>query len=145
MSGRVGEVDVEALARVRATRRALYAGVEQLRVGRRLGDVGYAVQQAAEGEGYSVVQDFVGHGIGRELHEPPQLPNFGRPGRGQRLRAGMVLAIEPMVNLGDRGVEILGDGWTAVTADRGLSSHFEHTVAITEDGPEILTKVAGSH
>ena len=116
-----------------------------MREGNRLGDVSSAIQCVAEGEGYSVVRDFVGHGIGRSLHEPPQVPNFGPPGRGPRLRVGMVLALEPMVNLGEAGVEILEDGWTATTIDDKLSSHFEHTVAITSHGPEILTRVSGSH
>ena len=117
----------------------MYAGIEQLRPGKRLGDVGAAVQEIAEKEGYGVVRDFVGHGIGRALHEDPQVPNFGVSGRGQALRAGMVLAIEPMINLGTSKVRVLDDGWTAVTADGTRSAHFEHTVAVTEDGPVILT------
>lgn len=141
----VGEIDEEARGLLEATLRSLYAGIDQMREGNRLGDVSSAIQEMAEASGYSVVRDFVGHGIGRSLHEPPQVPNFGPPGRGPRLRAGMVLALEPMVNVGDPAVEVLGDGWTATTADRTLSSHFEHTVAITENGPEILTKVTGSH
>jgi methionyl aminopeptidase len=141
----IGELEPEVLRLQEATRRSLYAGVDQMRPGRRLGDVSHAVQCEIEAGGYSVVKDFVGHGIGRDLHEPPQLPNFGRAGRGPRLRAGMVLAIEPMVNLGEAGVQVLDDGWTAATADRKLSCHYEHTVAITDDGPEILTSVAGSH
>jgi methionyl aminopeptidase len=137
--------DVE-LRRLRdVTREALYAGIEQLRPGNRLGDVSHAVQTAAEAGGYSVVRDFVGHGIGRKLHEPPQLPNFGPAGRGPRLRAGMVVALEPMVNLGRPEVKMAGDGWTALTADGLLSCHFEHTIAITDSGPEILTRVDGSH
>ncbi|MCH6562830.1 MAG: type I methionyl aminopeptidase [Deltaproteobacteria bacterium] len=141
----VGAIDEKARGLLDATRRALYAGIEQMREGNRLGDVSSAIQCVAEGEGYSVVRDFVGHGIGRSLHEPPQVPNFGPPGRGPRLRVGMVLALEPMVNLGEAGVEILEDGWTATTIDDKLSSHFEHTVAITSHGPEILTRVSGSH
>ncbi len=141
----VGEIDEQAQALLETTRRALYAGIEQMREGNRLGDVSSAIQSVAEGEGYSVVRDFVGHGIGRSLHEPPQVPNFGPPGRGPRLRVGMVLALEPMVNLGEAGVEVLEDGWTATTIDAKLSSHFEHTVAVTSDGPEILTQVSGSH
>ncbi len=141
----VGTIDEKARGLLDATRRALYAGIEQMREGNRLGDVSSAIQCVAEGEGYSVVRDFVGHGIGRSLHEPPQVPNFGPPGRGPRLRVGMVLALEPMVNLGEAGVEILEDGWTATTIDDKLSSHFEHTVAITSHGPEILTRVSGSH
>ncbi len=142
---RVGEVSDECQRLIDTTLRSLYAGIGRMCPGSRLGDVGHAVQEVAEGEGYSVVRDFVGHGVGRELHEPPQLPNFGRPGRGQRLRAGMVLAIEPMVNLGSPGVEIGDDGWTAQTVDGRRSSHFEHTVAITDNGPEILTRVPDGH
>ncbi len=141
----VGEPDPEVGRLQDATRQSLYAGIEQMRSGNRLGDVSHAIQTAAEHEGYSVVRDFVGHGIGRNLHEPPQVPNFGRAGRGPRLRAGMVLAVEPMVNLGGPDVEVLEDGWTASTADRKLSCHYEHTVAITENGPEVLTRVPGSH
>ena len=141
----IGPAAGEEQRLIETTRRSLYAGIEQMRAGRRLGDVGHAVQEAVESEGFSVVRDFVGHGIGRQLHEPPQLPNFGRPGRGQRLKAGMVLAIEPMVNIGGSEGRLKSDGWTAVTADRSWSAHFEHTVAITENGPEILTRVPDSH
>jgi methionyl aminopeptidase len=141
----VGEIDEESRHLLETTRRSLYAGIEALRTGSRLGDVGAAVQDVVEREGYSVVRDFVGHGIGRLLHEPPQLPNFGKPGRGQRLKAGMVVAIEPMVNSGRAEVQIGGDGWTATTADGSRSAHFEHTVAITEQGPEILTRIEGGH
>ncbi len=141
----VGEVSAEARRLMEATRASLYAGIDQMRPGGRLGDVSHATQQAAESAGFSVVRQFVGHGIGRDLHEPPQVPNFGDAGRGPRLRVGMVLALEPMVNLGTEEAEILDDGWTAVTGDRRMSSHFEHTVAITENGPEILTAVNGSH
>jgi methionyl aminopeptidase len=141
----VGEVDEESLHLLETTRRSLYAGIEAMRPGQRLGDVGAAVQESVEREGFSVVRDFVGHGIGRMLHEPPQLPNFGRPGRGQRLKAGMVVAIEPMVNAGSAEVRMCSDGWTAATADGSRSAHFEHTVAITESGPEILTRVEGGH
>jgi methionyl aminopeptidase len=141
----VGEVDEESLHLLETTRQSLHAGIEALRPGSRLGDVGAAVQESVEREGFSVVRDFVGHGIGRLLHEPPQLPNFGRPGRGQRLKAGMVVAIEPMVNSGRPDVRLRSDGWTATTADGSRSAHFEHTVAITENGPEILTRIAGGH
>ena len=142
----VGEISEESRRLIEATRRSLYEGIKRMCPEQRLGDVGHAVQELAEGQGYSVVRDFVGHGVGRELHEPPQLPNFGRPGRGPRLRAGMVLAIEPMVNLGSPEVKVSeDDGWTATTADGLRSSHFEHTVAITDNGPEILTEVPGSH
>lgn len=121
------------------TKEALYAGINEVKPGKHLSDISHAIQNHAETQGYSVVRAFVGHGIGTALHEEPQVPNFGPPGRGPRLKPGMVLAIEPMVNLGDADVEILDDGWTVVTADGQLSAHFEHTVAITENGPEILT------
>lgn len=127
------------------TRESLYAGIEQMRPGQRLSDIGHAVQERAERDGFSVVRQFVGHGIGRRLHEAPQIPNFGEPGRGPRLLPGMVLAIEPMVNVGSPDVRMLDDQWTAVTADGSLSAHFEHTILITEHGPEILTRVPGSH
>jgi methionyl aminopeptidase len=135
----VGTIDDESRSLIETTERCMYAGIEQLRPGKRLGDVGAAVQEIAEREGYGVVRDFVGHGIGRALHEDPQVPNFGMSGRGQALRAGMVLAIEPMINMGTAGVRVLDDGWTAVTADGSRSAHFEHTVAVTDDGPVILT------
>jgi methionyl aminopeptidase len=135
----VGEVDEESRRLIEATERSLYEGIKNLRPGCRLGDVGAAVQTVAEAEGFSVVRDFVGHGIGRALHEEPQVPNFGTPGKGRALKAGMVIAIEPMVNVGTPGVRVLDDGWTAVTADGRRSAHFEHTVAVRESGPEILT------
>lgn len=140
--GSMGE-EVERLLRV--TRESLYCGLAQMVPGRRLSDIGHAVQERVEAEGFSVVRDFVGHGIGRALHEPPQIPNFGAPGRGPRLKAGMVFAIEPMVNVGGPGVRTLDDQWTAVTADGSLSAHFEHTAVITDQGPEVLTRVEGSH
>lgn len=121
------------------TREALYAGINEVKPGKHLSDISHAIQKHAETQGYNVVRTFVGHGIGTALHEEPQVPNFGPPGRGPRLKAGMVLAIEPMVNIGDADVEILDDGWTVVTADGQWSAHFEHTVAVTEDGPDILT------
>jgi methionyl aminopeptidase len=121
------------------TKEALYAGINEVKPGKRLSDISHAIQNHVEIQGYSVVRTFVGHGIGTALHEEPQVPNFGPYGRGPRLKAGMVLAIEPMVNTGDADVEILDDGWTVVTADGQLSAHFEHTVAITENGSEILT------
>ena len=138
----VGQVSAEAARLIRVTERALEAGLEQVRVGNRLSDISHAVQTVAEGEGYSVVTDFVGHGIGRNLHEDPQVPNFGRPGEGPRLREGLVLAIEPMVNIGRSEVEVLADHWTVVTRDRSLSAHFEHTIAIMPDGPKVLTRAA---
>ncbi len=134
----VGRASPEALRLVETTREALALAVAAARPGNRLGDLGAAVQRHVEARGYSVVRDFVGHGIGRQLHEPPQIPNFGTPGTGLLLRPGMVLAIEPMVNAGGPEVDVLGDGWTAVTADGRLSAHFEHTVAITGDGPMVL-------
>ncbi len=141
----IGEPSEEAAALIETTHASLYEGVEQMQVGKRLSDIGAAVQKRAEADDYAVVRQFVGHGIGRELHEPPQIPNYGRPGRGPRLQAGMVFAIEPMVNVGTEAVRMLEDEWTAVTADGALSAHFEHTILITDDGPEILTKIAGSH
>lgn len=137
----VGTIDEESRRLLEVTESSLYAGIEQLRPGRRLGDVGAAVQERAEAEGYSVVRDFVGHGIGHRLHEEPQVPNFGTRGKGRAVKAGMVIAIEPMINMGVAGVRVLDDGWTAVTADGQRSAHFEHTVAVTDDGPEILTQV----
>jgi methionyl aminopeptidase len=122
------------------TEASLYRGIEQARVGNNVGDVGAAVQQYVEAAGFSVVREFVGHGIGTRLHEEPQVPNFGSKGQGARLREGMVLAIEPMVNTGGPGTRVLEDKWTAVTADGGYSAHFEHCVAVTKDGPVILTQ-----
>jgi len=135
----VGRIGPDAARLLETTREGLARGIAAARPGARLGDIGHAVQAYVEARGYSVVHDFVGHGIGRRLHEPPRVPNFGAPGTGMRLRAGMVLAIEPMVNAGRPDVRVLEDGWTAVTLDGRLSAHFEHTVAITEDGPEILS------
>lgn len=141
----IGSIDDEARQLIEVTRDSLQEGMGQMLSGRRLSDIGAAVQTRAEKAGFSVVRQFVGHGIGREMHEPPQVPNYGRPGRGQRLQIGMVFAIEPMVNAGTEKVRMLDDQWTAVTSDGELSAHFEHTVAITEDGPEVLTRVPGSH
>jgi methionyl aminopeptidase len=129
----------EAEKLVRVTEESLQAGISQVREDGRLSDIGHVVQQVVEGAGFSVVREYVGHGIGQSLHEDPQIPNYGDPGRGPSLRPGMVLAIEPMVNLGGWETRVLGDQWTVVTADGGLSAHFEHTVALTEDGPEVLT------
>ena len=134
-----GETTREAENLLRATRDALFRGIEQARPGKKLSDIGHAIQSYVEARGYSVVRDLVGHGIGRSMHEEPQVPNFGRPGRGVRLEEGMTLAIEPMVNIGGHEVETLGDNWTVVTRDRSLSAHFEHTVAIRKNGPDILT------
>lgn len=141
----IGPVTDKAQQLINTTRDALYDGAQEMVPGKRLSDIGHAVQQRAEGDGYSVVRQFVGHGIGRDMHEPPQVPNYGRPGRGPRLQKGMVFAIEPMVNVGTEKVRMLDDEWTAVTADGELSAHFEHTIAITDDGPEVLTRVDGSH
>jgi methionyl aminopeptidase len=135
----VGRASAAATRLLEVTRDALAAAIAAAIPGNRVGDIGSAVQALVEARGYSVVREFVGHGIGRRLHEPPQIPNFGRAGTGAVLRPGMVLALEPMVNAGVPEVEILDDGWTAVTADGELSAHFEHTVAVTENGPEILT------
>lgn len=135
-----GEVSPEAQALMDATRESLYEGIKAAAAGSRIGDIGAAVQRYVEVRGYSVVRQFVGHGVGANLHEDPSVPNFGTPGRGPRLLPGMTLAIEPMVNAGVSEVKILGDGWTTVTADGSLSAHFEHTIAITPDGPVILTQ-----
>jgi len=137
----VGRAAPEAEDLLTTTREALHAGINQARPGNHLSDISHAIQTYAEARGYTVVRAFVGHGIGTALHEEPQVPNFGPPSRGPRLKAGMVLAIEPMVNIGEAEVEILDDGWTVVTADGQLSAHFEHTIAITEQGPEILSVV----
>ncbi|MGA9751967.1 MAG: type I methionyl aminopeptidase [Acidobacteriota bacterium] len=134
----VGDVDPEGVRLLAVTRTSLEKGVEQVRVGSRVSDVSHAVQEYAEGHGYSVVRDYVGHGIGRALHEEPQVPNFGEPGRGPRLQEGMVLAIEPMINEGGHGVTVDEDGWTVRTADGKRSAHFEYSVAVTENGPRIL-------
>lgn len=135
----VGVVDEKAERLLKITRRALYMGIEQAKPGNYLSDIGHAVQKEAEREGFSVVRKLVGHGIGRKMHEEPQIPNFGRPGRGVLLREGMTIAIEPMVNEGGYDVRVLDDDWTVVTADGSRSAHFEHTVAIRADGPDILT------
>ncbi len=137
----VGEPDEESRRLMTVTEDCLYAGIERMAAGFTLGDVGSAVQERAERGGFGVVRDFVGHGIGRALHEEPQVPNFGVPGTGRKIKVGMVLAIEPMINAGAAQVRVKDDGWTAVTTDGKRSAHFEHTVAITASGPEILTKV----
>ncbi len=136
----VGKVSPLAEKLIRVTKEALALGIERARPGNRVSDISHAVQKHAEANGFSVVRSFVGHGIGRSLHEEPQVPNFGEPGHGPRLREGMTLAIEPMVNAGSYEVSVLDDGWTAVTIDGSLSAHYEHTVAITGNGPRILTK-----
>ncbi|MCK9196981.1 MAG: type I methionyl aminopeptidase [Syntrophales bacterium] len=137
----VGKISKEASMLLKATEESLDRAIREATVGNRLGDISAAVQKHVEAEGFSVVRDFVGHGIGRNLHEDPQIPNYGIRGRGVALKAGMVLAIEPMVNAGTYKVRMLTDGWTAVTADGRLSAHFEHTIAITDHGPEILSRM----
>lgn len=136
----VGKVPSEAQSLVNATREALHKGIQAMVAGNRLGDIGHAVQRHVEARGFSVVRTFSGHGIGRRLHEEPDVPNHGQPGSGMKLRPGMVLAVEPMVNQGTDEVMVLEDDWTAVTRDSKLSAHFEHTVLITEGGPEVLTR-----
>ena len=138
-----GTVSREAQALMDATRESLYEGIKAATAGNRIGDIGAAVQRYVEMRGYSVVRQFVGHGVGTNLHEDPSVPNFGTPGRGVKLLPGMTLAIEPMVNAGTHEVSILGDGWTTVTKDGRLSAHFEHTIAITPDGPVIMTDPDG--
>ncbi|HEX8693277.1 MAG TPA: type I methionyl aminopeptidase [Longimicrobium sp.] len=135
----VGEVKPEVAELLERTRAALYRGIAETRPGHRLGDVGAAIQEVADAAGYGVVRELVGHGVGRKPHEEPQVPNFGRRGKGLKLAEGMVLAIEPMFNLGVAGVRTMPDRWTVVTADRRVSAHFEHTVAVTPQGPRILT------
>ena len=135
----VGEISESTQRLLRVTQESLQLAIDQARLGNRLGDVCATVQRHVEENGYSVVREFVGHGIGRELHEEPQIPNFGQPGHGPVLKQGMVLAIEPMVNAGGPAVRVLADNWTAVTADGALSAHFEHMVAVTRNGPDILT------
>jgi methionyl aminopeptidase len=135
----VGAVSAEKQRLMDVTRQSLALGIQKAVVGNRLSDIGHAVQQYAESQGYSVVRELVGHGIGQRLHEDPQVPNYGKPGRGIVLKEGLVIAIEPMVNMGKAGVRTLSDGWTIVTRDRKPSAHFEHTVAITKNGPELLT------
>jgi methionyl aminopeptidase len=139
----VGRISGEAADLLRVTEESLYLGIERARVGGRVSDIGHAVQRHVEAHGFSVVREFVGHGVGHALHEEPQVPNFGPAGRGPRLTEGMTLAIEPMVAMGKAAVKVLGDGWTAVTKDRSLAAHFEHTVAITSAGPVILTTPGG--
>jgi methionyl aminopeptidase len=136
----VGRVSEEAATLLRVTRESLEKGIAEVRLGGRISDIGHAIQQHVEAHGLSVVREFVGHGIGSSLHEEPQIANYGEPGRGPRLAEGMTLAIEPMVNVGRPAVKVLQDGWTAVTKDGSLSAHFEHTVAVTKDGPLVLTR-----
>jgi methionyl aminopeptidase len=135
----VGVTDPDVIRLVRTAERALAAGIGMAHAGRRVSDVSHAIEKEALKEGFSVVREFVGHGIGRQMHEDPQVPNFGEPGRGPKLRAGMTLAIEPMINMGGAAVQVQPDGWTVLTRDRTLSAHAEHTVAVMPDGAEILT------
>jgi len=135
----VGAVSAEKKKLVEVTKKALDLGIEQCREGNRLGDIGNAIQTYAESHGYSVVTQFVGHGTGRQMHEDPQVPNWGKPNDGKRIKTGLVIAVEPMVNAGAPDVEVLDDNWTAVTKDRSQSAHFEHTIAVTEQGPWVLT------
>ena len=137
----VGKVSIEAHKLIQVTKESFFEGLKYAVIGNRLTDISHAVQKYVESFGYSVVRDYVGHGIGQNMHEDPEVPNFGRPGRGPKLANGMVLAIEPMVNLGDYHVKVMPNDWTVVTVDGSLSSHYENTVAITENGPEILTLV----
>jgi methionyl aminopeptidase len=136
----VGRVSEEASTLLRVTQESLEKGIAQVKLGGRVSDIGHAIQLHVEAHGFSVVREFVGHGIGAALHEEPQIANYGEPGRGPRLAEGMTLAIEPMVNIGRPAVKVLGDGWTAVTKDGSLSAHFEHTVAVTKTGPLVLTR-----
>lgn len=140
----IGDVPPESLKLVEATERSMWAGIAEAKPGNRVGDIGSAVQTVAEGAGFSVVREYVGHGIGRALHEDPPIPNHGQPGKGLKLEPGLVIAIEPMINIGTYETRLLGDGWTVVTADGSLSAHFEHTVAVTDDGPEVLTALGNA-
>lgn len=137
----VGEISELAKRLIKVTEEALYRAIEKARIGFKIGDVSFAIQSTVEREGFNVIRDFVGHGVGRSLHEPPEIPNYGKPGRGPKIEAGMVLAIEPMVSAGSWEVKILEDGWTAVTKDGSLSAHFEHSVAVTPSGPIILSAI----
>ena len=138
----VGSISAEAQRLLDVTRESLYAGISAARIGVRKGDIGAAIQEVIESAGYGVVRGYVGHGVGRDMHEPPSMPNYGRPGSGMTMRRGMVVALEPMATIGDPATAVLDDGWTVVTADGGLSAHFEHTVALRESGPaDILTQV----
>ncbi len=137
----VGVIDTDIQKLLEVTKESLFRGIDKAVIGNRLSDISHEIQTFVESNGFSVVRDFVGHGIGRSMHESPQIPNFGIPGRGPRLKEGMTLAIEPMVNVGGYHVEVLPDNWTTVTVDRSWSAHFEHTVAVTAEGPQILTVI----
>ena len=138
----VGDVSHELLQLIRITEESLDRAIDQCRAGKHLGDIGWAVQEHAEANGYSVVRDYVGHGIGRRMHEDPQIPNYGQPGKGVKIKNGYVFAVEPMINLGTHQTKVLADRWTVVTLDGKPSAHCEHTIAITEDGPEVLTRIS---
>jgi methionyl aminopeptidase len=140
----VGRVSPEFLKLIQITEECLERGIEQCRAGRHLGDIGWAVQSHAEAHGYGIVREYVGHGIGRRMHEDPQIPNYGTPGKGAKIKNGYVFAVEPMVNMGTHETKVLKDGWTVVTLDGRPSAHCEHTIAITEDGPEVFTRVVGA-
>lgn len=140
----VGRVSEERLRLIRVTEECLLLGIEQCRAGKHVGDIGWAVQSHAETQGYSVVRDYVGHGIGRRMHEDPQIPNYGKPGKGPKIKKGYVFAVEPMLNMGSYYTRTLKDGWTVVTLDGQPSAHAEHTIAITEQGPEVLTMVGAA-
>jgi methionyl aminopeptidase len=135
----VGDVPDEVAKLIQVTEESMMAGISQVRAGARIGDIGAAVQQVAEGAGFAVVREYVGHGIGKAMHEEPQIPNYGDPGKGMKLRKGMAICIEPMVNMGDWRTEVQDDGWTVTTLDGSLSAHFENTIAITPDGVEVMT------
>ncbi len=135
----IGEVDKKVLSLLKVTKESLYVGIENARYGKRIGDIGYAIQNYVEGFGYTVVRELVGHGVGRKLHESPEVPNYGKRGRGPKLKSGLVIAIEPMINLGVKNVVQESDGWTIRTSDRKPSAHYEHTIAVFEDRTEILT------
>lgn len=136
----VGNVGKDKLRLIEVAQECLERAIEQCRPGKHLGDIGWAVQEFAEGQGYSVVREYVGHGIGRKMHEDPQIPNYGKPGTGAKIKAGYVFAVEPMINMGTHQTKTLADGWTVVTLDGQPSAHVEHTIAITEEGPEVLTR-----
>lgn len=138
----VGRVREDLLRLIRVTEECLERAIKQCREGKYLGDIGWAVQEHAEAHGYTVVREYVGHGIGRKMHEDPQIPNYGTPGKGARIRNGYVFAVEPMVNIGTHHTKVLADGWTVVTVDGKPSAHCEHTIAVTENGPEVFTKIA---
>lgn len=137
----IGNVSQDLLALIRVAEESLQLGIDKCRAGNHLGDIGHAVQQHAEAHGYSVVRDYVGHGIGRRMHEDPQIPNYGKPGKGPKIRTGYVFAVEPMINIGSHHTKTLNDGWTVVTLDGKPSAHVEHTIAVTDEGPEVLTLV----